>query len=384
MDKKVNVLPTAEQIAAANDTGNKISEQLQNENVVQTTEASISEAQAAAEMKRRTDEQLRLRDENLQKSEEMARAIDAKRASQLNEKQPYDWGENPPQPPSQQPPQQPPIDNNAHDYYGGSGEPNKPEPQKVVNNHLEQLMQPQMNQPFDLIPLPSEGKLYPGIKKSVKVAFLTTADENILTSPNLVESGDFLEILINRKLLEPGLRYKDLLPGDRNAIMLWLRATGYGEMYPITLYGEDNKEFETEINLSDLKTINLTVEPDAQGLFEFTLPLSKNVVKFKLLTVGDLDRLNEVMESKKEDLVNEEQTMIFENQIVSVNGNKDRAFIKDFSTSMRVLDAQKLREFIGTIECGVDMMIEVRSPGGETIKTFLPLTPRFFWPNTQL
>jgi hypothetical protein len=30
---------------------------------------------------------------------------------------------------------------------------------------------------------------------------MTTADENILTSPNLLQSGEFLEILINRKLL---------------------------------------------------------------------------------------------------------------------------------------------------------------------------------------
>ena len=39
---------------------------------------------------------------------------------------------------------------------------------------------------------------------------MTTADENILTSPNLLQSGEFLEILMNRKILEPGLRYKDL------------------------------------------------------------------------------------------------------------------------------------------------------------------------------
>ena len=44
-----------------------------------------------------------------------------------------------------------------------------------------------------------------------------------------------VEILINRKILEPDLRYEDLLVGDRNAIMIWLRATGYGEMYPVLM-----------------------------------------------------------------------------------------------------------------------------------------------------
>jgi hypothetical protein len=31
---------------------------------------------------------------------------------------------------------------------------------------------------------------------------MTTADENILTSPNLLQSGEFLNVLINRKILE--------------------------------------------------------------------------------------------------------------------------------------------------------------------------------------
>jgi len=390
MDKKPNVLPTAEQMANANETGNMISEQLQNENIVQTNRGSDLESQVAAQMKKNTDDSLKMREENITKYEELARQMDAKRAAQLNEKQPYDWGDQP-----EQPPQESPINNN-HDYYGGSGsnnggnntppeQPAQPAPQpKEVNHYIERISQPQMNQPFDVIPLPSEGKLYPGIKKSVKVAFLTTADENILTSPNLVESGDFLEILINRKLLEPGLRYRDLIPGDRNAIMIWLRATGYGEMYPVTFYTKDNKQFDTEVNLSELKTVNLNVQPNAQGLFEFVLPLSKHVINFKLLTVGEIDDLEEILESKKDELINEEQTMILENQIVSVNGNKDKNFIKDFVISMRILDAQKLREYVNSIECGVDMMVEVRSPGGETIKTFLPLTPKFFWPNSQL
>ena len=135
-----------------------------------------------------------------------------------------------------------------------------PKPEPVVNHHddyVYQLSQPQYNMSFDLIPLPSEGKIYRSKKANVKVAYLTTSDENILTSPNLLQSGEFLEILINRKLLERDLRYRDLHVGDRNAIMLWIRATGYGEMYPVTLYDENNEPFETEINLNNLKVKKL-------------------------------------------------------------------------------------------------------------------------------
>jgi hypothetical protein len=90
---------------------------------------------------------------------------------------------------------------------------------------------------------------------------MTTADENILTSPNLLQSGEFLNVLI-RKILEPDLRYNDLLVGDRNAIMIWLRATGYGEMYPVTLLDENGDAFDTELNLNELKTKELGAEPD--------------------------------------------------------------------------------------------------------------------------
>ena len=51
---------------------------------------------------------------------------------------------------------------------------------------------------------------------------------------------------------------------------------------------------------------------------------------------------------------------------------------------MRVMDTQKLREYISSIDCGVDMNITVRTPGGRSIKTFLPLTTKFFWPNANI
>ena len=371
---KPNVFPTKEQIAQANETGEKIANQLADENNVEQRYGSDKEASAAAEMRRRTEEQIRLRDEQLAKQEEKAKLIDEKRAKQKEEKKSKRS--------STPPPTVPPINNNNNnnngENYGSNGDSND------NNKYIESISQPQFNQPFDVIPLPSEGKLYKSKKKSVKVAYLTTADENILTSPNLVESGEFLEILINRKLLEPDLRYKDLIPGDRNAIMIWLRATGYGEMYPILAYDEKEESFETEVNLSELKTVNLSTEPDSEGLFDYTLPLSKKHIKFKVLTVGELEKLEKIVDENKDNPINEEQTLVLENQLVEIDGNRDKSLIRDFANNMRVGDAQGLRDYISTIECGIDMNIEVRTPGGESVPMFLPITPRFFWPNSRI
>jgi hypothetical protein len=371
---KPNVFPSADQINAANETGQKITEQLLQENQVQPYQVPSGEAEAAAEMAKRTAEQLRLRNEAIARNKQIAEEAEIKRNEMMNQTRESVNAvrNNPPI----VPPTIPPVINNEPNY-GNNNNSN-------YNPYIESISQPQMNQAFDVIPLPSGGKFYPGRKKSIKVAYLTTADENILTSPNLVESGQFIEILINRKLLEPGLRYKDLLPGDRNAIMIWLRATGYGEMYPVLMTDKNGEEFETEINLSDLKTINLTIDPEADGLYSFELPLSKHIVRFKLLTCGDIDELERIIENIPDGVVNEEQTMILEKQIVEVDGNRDRGFIKSFVNGMRILDAQKLREYVSKIKCDIDLSISVRTPGGESIDTFLPFTPRFFWPNSGL
>jgi len=374
-DKRPNVFPTQEQISQANETGEKIANQLAEQENVQQVYGSEQEQKAAEEMRRRTEEQIKMREEQLRKNEEIARQMDERRSRQSKETLPYVQ-----QPVKSEPPNVPPVDPPNFNNNDNSDD----KPKKVDDSYIRSISQPQMNQPFDVIPLPSEGKLYPRRNKTVKVSFMTTADENILTSPNLMESGEFLEILINRKLLEPDLRYKDLLPGDRNAIMIWLRATGYGEMYPILVYDEKEEVFETEVNLSDLKQIPLNVEPNSEGMFDFQLPISKSNIVFKMLTVGELEELGKKVEATKDLPVNEEATLILEAQIVAVDGNRDRDFIKNFVRNMRVGDAQKLRDYFDKIECGVDMNLTVRTPGGGSVETFLPFTPKFFWPNSEI
>ena len=258
--------------------------------------------------------------------------------------------------------------------------------QTGVDPYILELSQPNYNAPFDVIPLPSKGKLYKNKKESVRLAYMTTADENILTSPNLLQSGEFLEILINRKILEPTLRYKDLLPGDRNAIMLWLRATAYGEMYPVTLLDELSEPFDTEINLNELKTIELNENPDEEGLFYFQLPLTKAEIKFRLLTMGDVDAIEKIVTDEKERNipVNNSNTYRLERMIVEVNGNRDRGMIRDIANSMRISDARAFDAYVDSIESGIDLNIEVETPGGGSVVTFLPLNFNFFWPNIKL
>lgn len=427
MDKKPNVFPTREQRQAAEEQARLAAEQQANidayeagvpiitkeifENAI-SEDAPYSHIDAVEQMRRRTEEQMRMREQGQivkdpslaeiptkpltrqeqeileirKKSEEQMRIRDEHLANNLRQTQSY----------QQQFDKASERKNNAQESY--QPQPSAPAKKPImqptnygqvpsnVNPYIMELSQPNYNSPFDVLPLPSQGKLYRNKKANVKVSFMTTADENILSSPNLLQSGEFLQILIDRKILEPDLRYRDLHVGDRNAIMLWLRATGYGEIYPVTILDENNEPFETEINLNELKYKPLGAEPDAEGLFDFNLPLSKSFIKFRLLTCGDIDDIEKIIETEKENGIPVDNSNIYklERLIVEVNGDRDRNMIKQFVRNMRVNDGKSLNEYIDKIESGVDLNITVGTPGGGSVSTFLPLNIGFFWPNFRV
>ena len=339
---------------------------VKDESLAEKTEAQI-----------RYEEQIRLRDEQITKNN----GLIGKYQQQFNEAQNRKTIiKEPPkvEPPANVPPIKPPTNNTLNNM----NEPNDDKLKEYIIN----LSQPNFNSPYDVIPLPSKGKLYPMKKSSIKVGYMTTADENILTSPNLLQSGLFLEVLMDRKILEPSLRYKNLHLGDRNAIMIWLRATSYGEMYPITVLDENEIPFDTEINLNDLKYKELGVEPDSQGLFNFTLPLSKLELKFKFLTCGDIDEIDEMVEQDRLNGIPVNNSNIYKlrRMIVSVNGDTSEQAINTLSESMRIKDSQAFLNYVDEIESGVDLNITVQTPGGGSITTFLPLNINFFWPNLRV
>ena len=253
----------------------------------------------------------------------------------------------------------------------------------------QQTQEIQFQAPFDVIPLPSRGLLYPGQQGSVKVEYMTAMDENILTSPNLIKSGKVLDILLEKKIKESPVPFDDLLIGDRNAIMIWLRATGYGEMYPVKLTDPTSGvEFETEVDLSALKTKELpdNVEPNEKGEFSFLLPRSKKNIKFKLMTVGDeksvLARAEKYEKATKSQISNT-LTYRLQSQIKEIDGNRDINFIQQFVNLMPAFDSLKFREYSDSIEPGIDMSADVEGPTG-SFQAQISLGLNFFWPNARV
>jgi len=238
--------------------------------------------------------------------------------------------------------------------------------------------------PYDILELPSQGLLYPNKKSKVKVEFLTAYDENVLTSPNILNSGKLIDVLIERKVKDLGFDHNLLLEGDRMAIVLFLRVSAFGEKYiqPV-IDPKTNKLVEGEIDLTTLKNKPLTVKPDENGFFDFSLPKSNKSVKFRLLTGKDEEEIDVVdkqtMERNKND-VSTKTTLRLERSIMEIDGEKDKIKISNILKALPIMDIRKLNKYMSDIEPGVDFKTTARTQGGESVTCFLRINKNLFWP----
>jgi len=242
MNKKPNVFPNGksfkEAMDEANETGVKISNQLKKENQIQSKSIHKSEGELKAELQMKTDS-INLLEKQI---------LEANKLMEDKKKEILNNSINKP--------------TKAKIIHEAKNNLNKSKETMVMDNvtdkapSYDNLYTPQTDVPYDIIELPSRGLLYKNKQSKIKLAFLNGMDESIITNPNLLKSGEFLEVLINRKMLDTDIKYKDLHIGDRNAIMIWLRSTGYGPMYNIVLSNPKSKEYEeftVEIDLSKIK-----------------------------------------------------------------------------------------------------------------------------------
>ena len=185
------------------------------------------------------------------------------------------------------------------------------------------------------------------------------------------------------KLVNPD----QMLTGDRNAILIGLRVTGYGSEYHarITCPACD-KDFENAFSLGKLTLKPLTVAPlvPNTNLFSFVLPSSGAEVHFRLLTGEDESELTKIIENKRKlgGQLESAVTTRLSHAIVSINGETDRQKITQFVLNMRAGDARSFRKYIDEIEPGVDMMQQVVCQNCDAqSEVSMPLGVSFFWPD---
>ena len=133
-----------------------------------------------------------------------------------------------------------------------------------------------------MVKLPTEGKFYKSKKKSVKVGYLTAADENIIMASN---GDDLVMSLLRSKVYEPDLRPEDMLNGDIEALLIFLRNTSFGPEYTVSLTDPQTKKtFSHSVILDELDIRKTEVKPDEDGTFTTKLPKTGVTVKLKPTT----------------------------------------------------------------------------------------------------
>jgi len=245
--------------------------------------------------------------------------------------------------------------------------------------------------PTQQIPLPSKGVVYPEGhalhgRQIIEIRAMTAREEDILTSRALIKNGTVITKLIESCLVDKTINVRDMLSGDRNAIMVGVRITGYGQSYNVeTECQECEAKQESEFDLAALPVKALTIEPVSTGVneFEYMLPLSKKRVRFKFLTGADEEDISRTAERlKRRGFTNESLvTTRLKYSILSIDGITDRSVIANAIDRMPAQDSAGLRGYINKHEPGVDMTQEVACNScGCTDDIAMPLGATFFWP----
>jgi hypothetical protein len=239
---------------------------------------------------------------------------------------------------------------------------------------------------YEIIKLPSKGVFYEHKIGEVEVEYMTSKDEDLLTTPSLIESGKVLDVLLKRKIKTKGINVDELLPGDRNAVLLFLRSSSYGNEYSVQVYDpRTNLPFDTTVDLSKLEYKELKEMPDENGHFSVEIPMRKKMVKFRLLSSGEENHIFEKARQIKEAYnheFSEYNTMKLKASIVSIDGKSDRSYIDRFVDAMPAKDALTIRKKFLDIQPDVKMEYEFTAKDGYKFKGNLQVGVDFFFPET--
>jgi hypothetical protein len=243
--------------------------------------------------------------------------------------------------------------------------------------------------PTEVISLPSKGLCYPEThplsKGEITIKLMTAKEEDILTSANLVKKGIHLDKLLESVVVEPGVNINDLLIGDKNAILVTSRVLAFGADYKVNVSDPESGEpTDVVVDLSKIKIKEVDESKlNRYNEYDFTLPVSKTQIKFKLLTHGDEIAINKDIEASEKALKQgNEITARYRRVIVEIDGVRDLGTISNFVTNRLLAgDSKALRKYISTITPDLDLTFDYESPlTGETEALRIPFGIDFFYP----
>jgi hypothetical protein len=245
-----------------------------------------------------------------------------------------------------------------------------------MDNQSRDFGQENFTLPHDVVQLPSQGVFYKNKKKAIKVGYLTASDENILMGG----ANDLTMTLLRAKIYEPDIKVEDLIEGDVEAILIFLRNTAFGpEMTLNVTDPATKKQFQTTVMLDELSIIS-NQKPNEDGTFTIMLPKSQSTIKIKPLSYGEIQDINRMASTYPQGRVVPRVTWRMEKEILEVDGSRDKAQIAKFIESMPIADSKFIRNFMNENEPRLDMNKTIMTPSGERLTVNVGFGVDFFRP----
>ena len=234
--------------------------------------------------------------------------------------------------------------------------------------------------PTEEIELPSKGLLYPKDNPlssgKVEIKYMTAKEEDILSNQAFIEKGNVLDKLLESVIVSK-IDLKDLVIGDKNAILIATRILGYGSEYKTIVNGKtetidlselENKEFDSSSMIED------------KNEFAFTLPHSGTKITYKLLTGHDESKIERELKGLKKINKNAsyEASTRLKYTLTSVDGETEKKDIREFVDNYFLArDARAFRQHLTLTSPDVDLNVTLDS-GEEVV---VPIGLNFFWPD---
>ena len=246
--------------------------------------------------------------------------------------------------------------------------------------------------PTEFVPLPSFGLVYPPNSplhnlKEIEVRYMTAIDEDILTSRSLLRSGKAIDAVLKNCILDARINPEELLSGDKNALITFLRVSGYGPEYKVEIdcpSCEETSKYEFDLSQLEMKTLD--VEPIEQGENRFHIQLPTGThIEFKFLNSAEEKEISDAQDRIKRSTnspIDRNVTTRLKNTIISIDGNNDPSLINQYVDTLNVRDSRALRKYMEDNTPDIDMNQEFNcSHCGHRGEVDVPISVSFFWPD---
>tara|TARA_R100001163_G_C5064274_1_gene201812 strand:- start:1107 stop:1835 length:729 start_codon:yes stop_codon:yes gene_type:complete len=235
--------------------------------------------------------------------------------------------------------------------------------------------------PTEEVELPSKGLVYPEdnplSRGKIEIKYMTAKEEDILTNQAYIQKGTVLDKLIESLIIDKDVNYKDLIIGDKNAVLIASRILGYGKEYN---FKYNDREHQVDLSEVDNKEFDVSSIAKGTNEFSFELPYSTTKITYKILNGHDETKIEQELRGLKKiykDAVPELTTRL-KYIITSVNGDVDRKNIREFVDNyLLARDSRALRKHIEETQPDVDLTFDIDGEGEVTV----PIGINFFWPD---